>query len=95
MLSWQQWKESFYAWEKPTAQFLETCLKSPLVLEPAGAMLSVAMRAKAMSDRASSMWWGSIGLPTKRDQERSLHALNELQSKLLDLEERLADLERR
>ena len=35
--------------------------------------------------------WGLMGLPTKRDQERTLHALNQIQSRLLDLEEQLAD----
>jgi hypothetical protein len=33
--------------------------------------------------------WGAWGLPTKRDQERILHSLNQLQSKLIDLEEKL------
>jgi hypothetical protein len=31
-------------------------------------------------------------MATKRDQERSLHALNQLESRLLDLEERLAEV---
>jgi len=31
-------------------------------------------------------------LPTKRDQERALHKLNQLESKLCDLEERLEAL---
>ena len=30
-----------------------------------------------------------LGLPTKRDQERTLHLLNQLQSRLMDLEEKL------
>jgi hypothetical protein len=30
-------------------------------------------------------------MATKRDQERALHTLNQLESRLLDLEERLAD----
>jgi hypothetical protein len=66
-------------------------LKSPLVLGPAGAMLSGVMKAKAQSDKATASFWGALGLPTKRDQERSLHALNQLESRLLDLEERLAE----
>ena len=31
------------------------------------------------------------GLPTRVDQERSLHKLNQLESRLLDLEEQLVD----
>ena len=54
----------------------------------------MVMKAKSASDNASAKWWGALGLPTKRDQERTLHALNELESKILDLEERLAERDR-
>ncbi len=87
---WETYKQSFDIWEKATAQLFESWLKSPLVLEPAGNMLTAAMKMKAASDKATAMWWGSLGLPTKRDQERALHALNELESRILDLEDRLA-----
>jgi hypothetical protein len=30
-----------------------------------------------------------MGLPTKHDQERTLHALNQIQSRLIDIEDRL------
>jgi hypothetical protein len=89
--AWNTWKKGFDAWEGATAKLVETWLKSPLVLGPSGAMLTGVMRMKAASDRAASMWWGAMGLPTKRDQERTLHALNQIQSRLLDLEEKLED----
>ena len=91
MLGWDMWKKGFFAWESATAQYLEQVLKNPLVLGPSGAMLTAAMKAKAASDKAAAGWWGAIGLPTKRDQERTLHALNQLQSRLMDLEEKLAE----
>ena len=50
------------------------------------------MKAKAASDKAVAQWWSMMGLPTRRDQERTLHALNQLQSRLIDLEEQLASL---
>jgi hypothetical protein len=89
MLGWESWKKSFDAWENATAQLLEQHLKSPLVLGPSGAMLTAAMKAKAAADKAMASWWGALGLPTKRDQERAMHALNQLQSRLIDLEQRL------
>lgn len=91
MMDWQTWKKGFEVWEKSTAGLLEVWLKSPLTLEPAGAMLTAAMKTKVYTDKAMAAWWGAIGLPTKRDQERALHALNQLESRLLDLEEQLAD----
>lgn len=89
---WEIWKKGFYAWESSTAKLAEEWLRSPLVLGPSGKALSVAMRVKAANDKAAAAWLGAVGLPTKRDQERTLHALNQLQSQLYDLEERIEDL---
>jgi hypothetical protein len=93
MIGWDQWKKGFDAWEGATAQLVEQWMKSPLVLGPSGKLLTAAMKAKAAADKAVAQWWGALGLPTKRDQERSLHTLNQIQSRLIDLEERLHDLE--
>jgi hypothetical protein len=89
MLGWDLWKKGFDAWEDTTARLLESWMRSPLLLEPSGAVLSATMRLKAASDQAAAAFWGALGLPTKRDQERTLHALNQLETRLLDLEERL------
>ncbi len=86
---WQQFKTAFDAWENATAKWVEEWMKSPLVLGPSGAMLTAAMKAKKMADETKAQIWGQMGLPTKRDQERALHLLNQLQSRILDLEEKL------
>jgi hypothetical protein len=86
---WQQFKTAFDAWENATAKWVEEWMKSPFVLGPSGAMLTAAMKAKKVADDAKAQIWGQIGLPTKRDQERALHLLNQLQSRILDLEEKL------
>ena len=93
MNAWNTYKKWFYTWENATAELMETWLRSPLVLEPAGAWLSAMMKAKAASDKAAADTWGRVGLATKRDQERTLHALNQIQSRLMDLEDKLADLQ--
>ena len=33
---------------------------------------------KAATDKVMSAWWSTLGLPTRRDQERSLHKLDQL-----------------
>lgn len=86
---WDVWKKGFDAWESCTAQLFEAALKSPLVLEPTGALLTIALKAKAASDHAISQWWRMMGLATCRDQERAMHALNQLESRMLDLQEQL------
>ena len=87
---WDMWKKGFDAWEQATAQYMEKVMKNPVVLGPAGAMLTAAMKTKAATDRAMAPWWAALGLPTRRDQERALHKLNQLESRLFDLEEQLA-----
>ena len=88
---WDTWKKGFAAWETATASYLEHVLVNPAVLGPAGAMLTIAMKTKAATDRAAAQWWATLGLPTRRDQERSLHKLDQLESRIADLEEELAD----
>ena len=93
MLGWDEWKKSFDVWENATARYLEQWLKSPLLLGPAGTMMTAAMKAKATADDVKAKVASGLGLPTRRDQERTLHLLNQLQSRLIDLEEKLEDLE--
>ena len=87
---WDMWKQGFNAWEQATSQYMEKVLQNPAVLGPAGAMLTAAMKTKAAADKVMSGLWSTIGLPTRRDQERSLHKLNQLESRIFDLEEQLA-----
>jgi hypothetical protein len=93
MMIWEQWKKGFFVWEDATATYLEDVLKNPSVLGPAGQMLAGAMKARAAGEQALAQFWGGWGLPTKRDQERTLHALNQIQSRLIDLEERLIEMQ--
>jgi hypothetical protein len=95
MSPWKLWKRMFDSWESATAEYLEQVLRSPAVLEPGGAWLTGLMKLKSGSDKLAAGWWGVLGLPTKRDQERTLHLLNQLHSRVLDLEERLEDAQRR
>ena len=88
---WNMWKNGFNAWEDATAKYTEQWLKSPFILGPSGALLSAVMKAKAASDKAAAGFWGNLGLPTKRDQERALHLLNQLHSRVIDLEEKLEE----
>ena len=88
---WDTWKKGFFAWEDATARYLEQVVKSPILLAPSGVLLGGIMKAKAAYDNAAQSWVGTIGLATKRDQERTLHTLNQLESKIIDLEERLDD----
>lgn len=86
---WDTWKKGFDAWENATAKQIETFMKNPKILGSSGALLSGVMKVKLAKDSATDRWWSLMGLPNKRDQERALHTLNRLESRLMDLEERL------
>lgn len=91
-MMWDLWKQGFTAWEHATAQYVEKLMQNPAVLNPAGAMLTAAMKTKTATDKALGTCWSMLGLPTRRDQERSLHKLNQLESQLHDLQEQLLQL---
>ncbi|MEO1229021.1 MAG: hypothetical protein AAFZ18_08965 [Myxococcota bacterium] len=84
-------KSRLDTWEKQASQFFDAALRSPRVLEPAGIAMTGAMRAKRGLDGALRRGWRAAGLVPRQDHERALHALNEIQSKLLDLEEQLRE----
>jgi hypothetical protein len=86
---WETWKKGFASWERATSDFADKMLQNPHVLAPGGALLTAAMKTKAAADRVLDAWWSVWGLPTRRDQERALHKLNQLESRLMDLEEHL------
>ncbi len=86
---WDTWKKGFDAWENATASYLEHLLKSQVVLEGSGALLSLLLKLRGATQGAKERAWIELGLPTRRDQERTLHLLNQLQSRLMDLEARL------
>ncbi len=92
---WETWKKGFYAWENQTAKYLEGVLKSPVVLVPGGYMMGQMMKTRAATDKAMTSFWESMGLPTRHDQERVLHALNQLQSRIYDLEEEILEVQRK
>ena len=88
---WDAWKRGFGAWEQATSHYVEKVLQNPTVLAPTAALLTAALKTKAAADRALDAWWCAWGLPTRREQERALHKLNQLESRLLDLEEQLQE----
>ena len=92
---WSTWKKGFDSWEIATARLLEATLRSPLVLGPAGSMLSAVLRVKKMGDDRLSSMWTRTGMANRREQEHAMHLLNQLESKLLDLEEDRAPKKKR
>ncbi len=89
-----RWKKGFDAWEERTAKRSSELLQSPRVLEPAGAVLTALLHGKARAGRTLTGVWSAVGLPNRRDQERTLRMLSVLERRILDLEEKLDDARR-
>ncbi|MEM1414774.1 MAG: hypothetical protein AAGH15_07730 [Myxococcota bacterium] len=92
---WELFKESYDAWERAVSPWFETWLRSANLLEPGGSLLGTMTQWRTQQQRMIAAWWSLFGLPTRNDQQRTLHAIHELQSRLIDLEEKLHDLEAR
>lgn len=80
------------SWEKKASDYFDTVLRHPTFLNAIGGLLSTGCRNKAQFDRAMGALWKNLNLPNKNDQERTLHLLNELHSRIFDLEERISAL---
>jgi hypothetical protein len=91
MTLFEKWKKGFDAWEGEAAKLSARVLSSRHVLEPSGALLSAVMRGRARTDRALGDVWSAVGLPNRRDQERTLRLLTVLERRVIDLEEKLED----
>ena len=81
----------YSTWEKQTAAYFDKVLRNPGFLELSGNIMGAALRSKIVVDQLLMATWKSLLLPTKRDQERTLHLLNELHSRVNDLEDELTD----
>ena len=91
-MDFKRFVKTFDVWEQATAHYTEQVLRSSLLLNPIGAALSTLFRAKADADRALGAVWAGVGLPTRTGEERTLHALNQLQSRVMDLQEQVEAL---
>lgn len=89
--AFEKFKKHFDKWEARAAEASSDLLQSPFVLEPSGALLSALMRSKARTDKAMQGVWSAVGLPNRRDQERTLRLLSVLERRVIDLEEKLDD----
>lgn len=83
----------FDAWEPRAAIAWDAAVRQPWVVEPLAATITTVARAKSMADAVRRRVLQALGLPSREDQERALFLLQRMESRLLDLEDRLADRE--
>ncbi len=79
----------FDFFEKTTTGFMEKLLKDDNLLKIAGKWRDNALDFKNYFDKIISEALKNMNLPNKKDQEKTLHKINMLESQLTDLTERL------
>ncbi len=89
MKPWQNWKNNFSRWEESTANYVDRMLRNPSLIGPVATILSGAMKGKTATEAWIAMPCSLVGIPSKRDIERAAHKINQLQSRILDLEEEI------
>jgi len=82
-------KEMFEVWEKHNAVYWEEFLRSSLFLGALGSNLELTLGWQRNLKQASESYWRMWGIPTRADQELSLHQLNQLEAELGELTRRV------
>jgi hypothetical protein len=82
-------RDSFAIWEKFIAQYGDQVLRSPLFLRVLGQNLEISLGLQETAQQNLLALWRAWGLPTRADQELSLHKLNRLQSQVDQLTRRV------
>lgn len=81
----------FEQFEKDLDERLEKVLKNPVFLQAVGTALNLNSYRKAWTNQALIAGWKMLQLPNKRDQERTLHLINELHHRVAELETKLEE----
>lgn len=92
MSSWKIWKSGFDRWESTTAEYLDKALQNTSFLSSSGTLLKAVLNAKSTANRVVDGGWTRLGLTSRNEQDRALHRINELESRLLDMEEEIREL---
>ena len=86
--AWRMW---FDAWEPGAARAWDSLARQSWLVEPVAATITLVGRTKAFADSLRRRLLRGCGLATREDQDRILFLLQRMESRLLDLEDRLAN----
>ena len=89
---WDQGVAVFSQWEATTSKLADAGLRSPLLLEPAGRILGAVMELQRRRAVAQTETVRAAGLASAHDLDRTLHAVERLTARVLDLQESIETL---
>ncbi len=82
-------REAFDVWEKHTARYWDQVLRNPLFLDMLGTNLRTSLGFQRAFQGILELTWRTWGLPTRYDQERTLHELNQLDTQIQQISRRM------
>ena len=82
-------RQAFKLWERTTNAYVDALVRNPLFLTASGLGLNSALMFKRATDSSMLVFLSLMGLPNRRDQEKTLHLLHQIDGRLDDLEFRL------
>lgn len=85
-------EQAYTVWEKRTSKLLDGAMRNSQILKASSDFMNQQFKSKIVVDQALLKTWRNLLLPNKKDQEKTLHLLNELHSRIFDLEERIEEL---
>ena len=84
---------NFYdAWEKVTTEALEKWVNSPLFASNIGKIIEKSSEFKKYFDQAMEISLKNMNLPSKRDLERVLSSINNIEAKINDLSDKVDEI---
>ena len=88
-------RKLFSEWEKKLAEFLDKRMRDPDFMSVVGKGIATTMDAKSAFDQRMEEWLKTLQLPTKTDLEKIWVTLNALETRVIDMEDRIEALEDR
>lgn len=79
-------RQVYTFWERTAAAYLEALTRNPLFLSTNANWLNGFLMFKKAADSGLRSLFSGLGLPTRHDQERTLHMLHQIAARLDDLE---------
>jgi len=82
-------KQAFNMWERTTAAYFDALVRNSSFLTASGTGLDGVFELKKIADRGMDTWLSMLGIPNRRNQEKTLHLLEQIDGRLDDLEFKL------
>ena len=86
------YKDFYDSWEKVTTEALEKWVNSPLFASNIGKIIEKSSEFKKYFDQAMEISLKNMNLPSRRDLERVLGSINNIEAKINDLSDKVDEI---